>query len=87
MTKDEYLRRLIKARLRLARYFRFYDAEFATDELVIYNGITYYPEKLLIGCDREGMYQFTCKLHSLTANSTVEAELHKVLAKEDTANE
>ena len=87
MTKDEYLRRMIKARLRLARYFRFYDAEFSTDELVTYGGITYYPENFIIGCDREGMYKFTCRLHSLTANSTTEAELHKVLAKEDTANE
>ena len=78
MTRDEYTDRMIRASIRLGRYFRFYDAEFRTDELVEYNGIVYYPEKLIIGADRHGMAVFTCRLHSLTANSTVEAELSKV---------
>ena len=77
MTKDEYIERLVKASIRLGRHFRFYDAEFKDDELVEYDGIAYFPEKLILGFDREGMSVFTCRLHSLNSNSTIEAKLGK----------
>lgn len=82
MTKEEYIRRSIKAGIRLGRYFRFYDAEFENDELVVYDGITYYPEKLILGFDREGMSVLSCRLHSLSSNSVLEVELSKVREKE-----
>ncbi len=81
MTIKEYQDRCIRAAIRLGKYFRFYEAEFSPDELVIYDGITYYPEKLIVGYDRHGMSVHTCRLHSLTANSTVETELGRVEGK------
>lgn len=78
MTRDEYTDRMIRASMRLGRYFRFYDAKFLPDELVEYDGMVYYPEKIIFGADRHGMSVITCRLHSLSANSTVEAELSKV---------
>ncbi len=75
MKREKYLEISQRAALRLGRYHKFSQVEWRNDELVLYEGKRYYPEKLMLGFDRHQIVHYTCLIHDLKANSTVEVKI------------
>lgn len=75
MTREKVIDIMQRAALRLGRYHKFTQVRWQCDELVVYKGKQYYPDKLMFNFDRHQTVHYTCLIHDLRANSVVEVKI------------
>ena len=77
MTRDKYIDKCIKASFKIRQYLRVQDVEWTDIDLVIYDGIKYYPFGYILRFEN-GNAVHIAELRSLKTSSVTYALIDKV---------